>query len=108
MLTSKPMLGDIVRPLPYDIDTGRGHGPLASGCERYDDAVVVRVSPFALVSRGTDMLWSCTVERADFSVTGQRVTFEHFERCRQRVTYGLTNRRVKRERAKTRKRLAVK
>ena len=101
------MLGDIVRPLPYDFDTGRGHGPLASGCGRYDDAVVVRVSPFALVSRGTDMLWSHTVERADFEVT-ERASFELFEQCRGRLTFGRTNRRVKRKRCKARRRLAVK
>lgn len=104
-MTTLPMLGDIVRPKPYDHDTGLGHGPLASGCSRYDDAVVVLVSPFALVSRETDMLWSCSVVRTDFEVTG-RASFKLFQACRERITLGLTNRRVKRERIKARKRLS--
>ena len=90
------MLGDIVRPL--------GHAdPLTSGCSRYADAVVVSVSPFVLVSRETDMMWSCTVRRRDFTVTG-RASLAMFDACLLRCTYGLTNRRVKRARASVRRR----
>ena len=95
---ARPMLGDIVRPRP-------GRDPLRSGASAYRDAVVVRVSPFALVSREGDMLWSHTVSREDFQVT-DRASFELWDRCRKRVTHGLTNRRIKRERSKMRRRLA--
>ena len=91
------MLGDIVRPCSHA-------DPLTSGCFRYTEAVVVRVSPFVLVSRGADMLWSCT-ERADFRVTG-RASIATFIGCQKRITYGLKNRRVKRELSKARRRLA--
>lgn len=92
----RPMLGDIVRPFPHA-------GPLASGCSRYEDAIVVRVNPFAVVSRGADMIWSCTVDRSDFLPVG-RADSGLFERCLNRLTYGLSNRPVKRMKATVRRR----
>lgn len=68
--------GDIVAPV--------GDFILHSGSRRYADAVVVRVEPFALVSRGTDMVWSCTVGPEDFTVTG-KASAELLEACRRRL-----------------------
>jgi hypothetical protein len=42
--------GDVVVTRP-------GATPLRSGSQSYDSAVVVRVSPLALCSRGRDMVW---------------------------------------------------
>lgn len=43
---------------------------LHCGSGYYDDAVVVSVEPFVLVSRCTNMKWSATVAIEDFQVTG--------------------------------------
>ncbi len=39
---------------------------LRCGCGAYDDAIVVSVKPFVLVSREGDMRWSATVEPHQF------------------------------------------
>lgn len=59
-------IGDIVRPT--------GGRVLRSGCNAYDDAVVVSIEPFVLVSREADMRWSATVAREDFEVVGAAPT----------------------------------
>jgi len=56
-------VGDIVQPVSYEYQ-------LASGASRYEDAVVVSVTPFVLVSRQGDMRWGSTVEPGNFKVTG--------------------------------------
>jgi hypothetical protein len=57
--------GDIVRPKPG------AYSSLTSGCCRYDDAIVLDVDPFVLVSRAGDMRWQFTVRVEDFDVIGQ-------------------------------------
>ena len=59
----RPLLDERFRQ--WDIVANR-HGPtstagcpLRSGCEAYDEAVVVSVSPFILTSRAGDMRWDC-------------------------------------------------
>lgn len=69
-------VGDIVTPV--------GDHQLYSGCERYEDAVVVRVEPFALCSRESDMLWECTVKMKNFAVTG-RASDEMLAKCMRRI-----------------------
>jgi len=44
---------------------------LRCGCGAYDDAVVVSVNPFVLISREADMRWKSTVNREHFVVTGE-------------------------------------
>lgn len=44
-----------------DLVTGT-RAVLASGCGRYDAAIVVNQSPLVLVSRDGDMRWSCDLE----------------------------------------------
>jgi len=65
MSTGKKFIGvgDIVQPVNNDVD-------LASGACRYEDAIVVSVEPFVLVSRQGDMRWSSTVDIDNFRVTG--------------------------------------
>lgn len=45
------MVGDLVRPIGHEHQ-------LASGCGRYDFAIVVSVDPFVLASESGDMRWS--------------------------------------------------
>ncbi len=70
-------VGDLVRPKSFDHQ-------LASGCCRYDFAVVVRMEPFALVSEKADMLWMCTVKAENFEVFGT-ATPEMLKRCMERI-----------------------
>jgi hypothetical protein len=51
-------IGDIVEPININ-------GYLRSGASVYDDAVIVSVDPFVLVSRETDMMWS-QMEKKNF------------------------------------------
>ena len=52
-------IGDVVIP--------NGNYPLASGCGRYNCAIVANMEPFALVSVEGDMLWANTVKEHDFT-----------------------------------------
>lgn len=74
-------VGDLVEQIP-----GSYEYPLASGAILYKDAVVVSVSPFVLVSRETDMMWS-EIDPADFRVTG-RAGRLLLQRCRRRLPEG--------------------
>lgn len=44
--------------------------PLRSGAEWYPRAVVVSLEPFALVSEGGDMMWTCTMKPEDVYASG--------------------------------------
>jgi hypothetical protein len=48
-----------------------GKGTLAAGCGTYPRAVVVSTDPFILCSEEGDMVWSSTVKRENFKVTGE-------------------------------------
>lgn len=58
-------VGDIVEPVP-----GSGYY-LRSGASAYNDAVVVSVVPFVLVSRGADMRWSATSDARFLQKAGE-------------------------------------
>ena len=70
-------VGDLVRPISEEC-------LLASGCSRYDFAVVVSVNPFVLVSEKSDMKWSSTVKPENFIAFGTAKP-EMLERCRRRL-----------------------
>ncbi len=60
-------VGDIVKPInPENV--------LRSGCELYEDAVVISLDPFVLSSRGADMRWSATVSPEKFTKIGEADT----------------------------------
>ena len=61
-------VGDIVEP--NDPESGQQKRVLHSGWGIYPDAVVASVEPFVLISKETDMLWSCTWEPDELHVTG--------------------------------------
>ena len=71
-------IGDVVRPIPPML--------LRCGCGSYDDAVVVSVDPFVLVSREGDMRWSATVAPHQFKTVAtadadvQKVAMARWER----------------------------
>ncbi|EII3125385.1 hypothetical protein [Vibrio parahaemolyticus] len=73
----KVTVGDVVEPIKPDYQ-------LASGCSRYDNAVVVSVEPFVLVSHGADMRWQSTVKREQFKIVG-KVEGEALEACTKRL-----------------------
>ena len=54
-------IGDFVEPIDYRYT-------LASGCERYQYACVVNLSPFQLISQEGDMYWCVTVEARHFKI----------------------------------------
>lgn len=54
-------IGDFVEPINYRYT-------LASGCERYQYACVVNLSPFQLISLEGDMYWCVTVEAHHFKI----------------------------------------
>lgn len=68
--------GDIVVPI--------GDKVLACGSGRYDNAIVLSMEPFALVSKAGDMRWGCTVEEKDFKTTGV-ATLEEMEKVIHRL-----------------------
>ncbi|MEB5557010.1 hypothetical protein GOP97_14675 [Vibrio cholerae] len=70
-------VGDVVAPIKADYQ-------LASGCGRYDSAVVVSVEPFVLVSHASDMRWQSTVKREQFKIVG-KVEGEALEACMKRL-----------------------
>jgi hypothetical protein len=59
-------VGDFVLP-----HVNSGH-QLRSGCEAYEDAVVVSIDPFVLVSEEGDMRWEGTVKREDFELSSNQ------------------------------------
>lgn len=59
--------------------------PLCCGSGVYQDAIVVSMNPFVLVSRGADMKWSATVEESEYKVTGT-ATQEQLEKCQRRLS----------------------
>ncbi|CCO46690.1 conserved hypothetical protein [Vibrio nigripulchritudo SOn1] len=73
----KVVVGDVVEPIKTDYQ-------LASGCSRYDNAVVASVEPFVLVSHGADMRWQSTVKREQFKIVG-KVEGETLEACMKRL-----------------------
>ncbi|WP_158138691.1 hypothetical protein [Vibrio metschnikovii] len=73
----KVAVGDVVEPIKPDYK-------LASGCSRYDSAVVVSVHPFTLVSHAGDMLWQSTVKREQFKIIGN-VEGEDLDKCMKRL-----------------------
>ncbi|MBT2909660.1 hypothetical protein PL84_03570 [Vibrio anguillarum] len=73
----KVAVGDVVEPIKHDYQ-------LASGCGRYDSAVVVSVEPFVLVSHAADMRWQSTVKREQFKIVG-KVEGEALEACMKRL-----------------------
>ncbi len=77
MSSGKIEVGSIVEPMSNEYT-------LASGCSRYDNAIVVQLDPFVLVSEGTDMRWGCTVEAQNFTVVGT-ASEEVLERCMERL-----------------------
>lgn len=77
---AKPQIltvGDVVEPIKADYQ-------LASGCSRYDNAVVISVDPFILVSQAADMLWQSTVKPDHFRIVGT-VEGEALEICMTRL-----------------------
>ncbi len=62
MSSGKIEVGSIVEPMSNEYT-------LASGCSRYDNAIVVQLDPFVLVSEGTDMRWG-RCEAKNYSVIG--------------------------------------
>ena len=69
--------GDIVEPI------SPAH-QLHSGCNWYDSAVVMSVEPFVLVSKETDMRWSCTVSAENFRKIGT-ASEEQMKLCQRRA-----------------------
>ncbi|PNG65018.1 hypothetical protein CRN61_17725 [Vibrio vulnificus] len=70
-------VGDVVEPIKPDYQ-------LASGCIRYESAVVVSVEPFVLVSHAADMRWQATVKREQFKIVG-KVDGDDLARCLARL-----------------------
>lgn len=70
-------VGDVVEPIKPDYQ-------LASGCSRYDTAVVISVEPFVLVSHASDMRWGCTVKRENFRIIG-KIEGEALDICMRRL-----------------------
>ncbi|MCG6228100.1 hypothetical protein [Vibrio furnissii] len=70
-------VGDVVAPIKPDYQ-------LASGCGRYESAVVVSVEPFVLVSHASDMRWQSTVKREQFKIVGT-VEGDDLVRCLTRL-----------------------
>ncbi|EPP5809476.1 hypothetical protein ACUT0J_001821 [Vibrio vulnificus] len=70
-------VGDVVAPIKPDYQ-------LASGCGRYESAVVVSVEPFVLVSHASDMRWQSTVKREQFKIVG-KVEGDDLARCLTRL-----------------------
>ena len=76
----RPMVvGDVVEPIKPEYQ-------LASGCERYDSAVVVSIEPLVLVSHASDMRWGCTVKREHFHIIGS-VDGAELAHCMERLTF---------------------
>ncbi|WP_268810093.1 hypothetical protein [Vibrio parahaemolyticus] len=73
----KVAVGDVVEPIKPDYQ-------LASGCGRYDSAVVVSVEPFVITSHAADMRWQSTVKREQFKIVG-KVEGEALEACMKRL-----------------------
>lgn len=71
-------VGDLV--VPVDDDKYQ----LASGCSRYNHAVVVSIEPFVLVSPKADMKWSCTVRLEQFKYFG-RACATTLAKCMKRL-----------------------
>lgn len=63
-LRSDLAVGDVVEPADDQFQ-------LASGCSRYEHAVVVSLSPFILVSECTTMRWQSTVTKERFRKIGE-------------------------------------
>lgn len=63
-LQSDLVVGDVVEPVGEQFQ-------LASGCARYDHAIVVSLSPFILVSECTTMRWQSTVTKERFRKIGE-------------------------------------
>ena len=57
--------GSIVKP------TDESGFFLRSGCENYQEAVVISMDPFVLTSLESDMRWQHTIKREYFYVVGQ-------------------------------------
>ncbi|HFG1935081.1 TPA: hypothetical protein ACGF3Q_001510 [Vibrio cholerae] len=70
-------VGDVVAPIKPDYQ-------LASGCGRYESAVVVSVEPFVLVSHAADMRWQSTVKREQFKIIG-KVKGDDLSHCLARL-----------------------
>ncbi|MFM2589431.1 hypothetical protein [Vibrio sp. TBV020] len=70
-------IGDLVEPIKADYQ-------LASGCSRYDNAVVISTDPFVLTSRLADMRWQSTVKPDHFRIVG-KVEGEELEICMERL-----------------------
>jgi hypothetical protein len=86
-------VGDIVQNW-FGPDSTRGC-PLVCGSGYYEDAIVVSVEPFVLVSREGDMLWACIreSERHYLKVIGpatdeeSKKAFARFENDRRRRSH---------------------
>ncbi|WP_072669770.1 hypothetical protein [Vibrio injensis] len=70
-------VGDVVAPIKPDYQ-------LASGCGRYDSAVVISVEPFVITSHAADMRWQSTVKREQFKIVG-KVEGEALDKCMKRL-----------------------
>lgn len=70
-------VGDVVAPIKPDYQ-------LASGCGRYDSAVVISVEPFVITSHAADMRWQSTVKREQFKIIGN-VEGEDLDKCMKRL-----------------------
>jgi hypothetical protein len=72
-------VGDLVEPVSAEYQ-------LASGCGRYEFAVVISVEPLVLVSEQADMRWSATVAAEHFKAFG-RANPLMLERCMGRIDH---------------------
>lgn len=73
----KVAVGDVVEPIKPDYQ-------MASGCGRYDSAVVISVEPFVITSHDADMRWQSTVKREQFKIVGT-VEGDDLARCLTRL-----------------------
>lgn len=64
MSSNEIEVGSIVEPI-------NSNHTLASGCSRYENAIVVQLDPFILVSEAADMRWGCTVAAQNFKAVGK-------------------------------------
>ena len=76
----KLYVGDLVAP------NSTGYS-LASGCSYYDQAVVVCINPFVLVSEGGDMRWN-TLDPENYKAVGY-ADAETLKRCIDRMNRDL-------------------
>ena len=79
LLTSKFKIGDLVRPKDEK-------QILISGCNQYQSAVVISLSPFILTSLDSDMRWAMTIVPNDFEIIGT-VDKKILDHCKRRILF---------------------